>query len=213
MKPWIALATSVMFLAACRPPQAANVSDSMAMLERGVPGVTVSDSLIRIPLKNGEVVELITDKNDEGELVDYTYDRHLRGAPFHAVKVSYYEAIDYLLIHDSTGRRIVLDDDPKESPLGSYLLIASRGVAADTTEDALTIVRISGDSVVTEWNTDTEKWDAKDPVWNGEDTIYITRIRPGTAQRGGSEAPAMLVRVGDHWVLRDAKPRSAPPLP
>src|SRR6185369_16956889 len=109
------------------------------------------------------VVELITNKNDEGELIDYAYDRHLRGAPFHAVKVSYYEAIDYLLIHDSTGRRIVLDDDPKESPLGSYLLIASRGLAADTDEDALTIVRVSGDSVVFEGTAATESWDAKDP--------------------------------------------------
>jgi hypothetical protein len=195
----------LLLLAACHPPQAGNVTDSMTMLERGVPGVTVTDSLIRIPLKNGEVVDLITDKNDEGEMIDYSYDRHLRGAPFHAVKVSYYEAIDYLLIHDSTGRRIVLDDDPKESPLGSYLLIASRGVAADSEENALTIVRISGDSVVTEWNTDTEKWDAKDPVWSGEDTIYIKRIWMTGAGRGVPEAPAMLVRVGDHWVLREVK--------
>jgi hypothetical protein len=166
--------------------------------------------VIRIPLKNGEVVELITNKNDEGEMIDYSYDRHLRGAPFHAVKVSYYEAIDYLLIHDSTGRRIVLDDDPKESPLGSYLLIASRGVAADSEEDALTIVRVSGDSVVTEWNTDTEKWDAEDPVWNGEDTIYIKRTWMTGARKGVPEAPAMLVRVGDHWVLRPIQGSSPP---
>jgi len=171
--------------------------------------VSIVDSVIRIPLKNGGEVRLVGNPSAEME-TRYTYGGHLARAPLHGVNVQYYELLQYLLFEDSTGRRITLDDRPTESPSGARLLVASYGLESDSRRNSLSVMQVEGDSLVTEYEEGSQQWGPKDPVWVGEDTIRFLRVWAREERKAQAQTPAHLIHVGPNWVLQGVVPDTLP---
>lgn len=96
---------------ASRGAQAEQLPASAPVRAVGQPTV-VADSILLIPLGNGDTVVFVTNRHAEMETATYIYDGHLAGAPFHGVTAGYYELVNYILVHDSTGKRSVIDARP-----------------------------------------------------------------------------------------------------
>jgi hypothetical protein len=213
----IVCTVGTLFVLACHSPQPGISTDSVsatattpsAAPSTPIPAVSIVDSVIRIPLKNGGEVRLVGDPRAEMQTI-YTYGGHLSRTPFHGVSVQYYEASNFLLFHDSTGKRATLDDRPVESPSGARLAIASLGQGSETRGNSLTVKRVDGDSLVTEWEEFPVEWGPKDPVWSGEDTVRFLRVWAREERKSIPETPASLIRTGKVWVLRGIVPDSLP---
>jgi hypothetical protein len=203
------LCALALLLTTCRPPAPANNTDSVTTIARPVPGVAVDDSVILIPLKNGGEVRLVGNPHAEMQ-TKYTYAGHLARTPFHRVDVQYYELVQSLLFHDSTGRRITLDDKPVESPSGTRLVVASFGLESDSRRNSLAVLRVEGDSLITEFEERAQEWGPKEPVWAGEDRLRFLRVWAKEERKAQPQTPALLVHVGSTWVIHGIVPDSLP---
>lgn len=171
---------------------------------------TVVDSTVTLRLKGGRMIVLVSNPYAEGSSRRYTFDHHLPHTPFFGVDVSYYEAIHYLLFHDSTGNRITLDAKPVESPSGKQLLVMSAGLETDDRANAISVFRVDGDSLIEEWTEAPTEWGPTEPAWSGEDTIHFIRVWPREQRRALPRSLAILVRHGPEWVVEGVVPDTLP---
>jgi hypothetical protein len=163
------------------------------------------DSVLRIPLRNGDSLQLLGRPGNGEQAVSYAYLRHLEAAPFHLVRVQYYETSGVILIHDSTGRQTKLRSVPVLSPDGTELLTFHHARTAESGPSQISIYRLSGDSLAMEWQfaqEDEEGWGPKEVSWRTADTIQVIKAVPTGGTPKYREVPTYIARAGSRWLLQ-----------
>lgn len=148
---------------------------------------------LRITTARG-VVSLADDDSDLSE--DYRihrYEGRLEGTPFHAVHLSFFESPGYLLVHETTGRTCSVDARPVASPSGRRLAVASFDLEAMMSPNVLTLLEVSGDSLLTIWTEEPDDWGPQKLAWIDDDTLELTRVF--ATDRGPGEYDRVRVRL------------------
>lgn len=85
-------------------------------------------------------------------------------------------------------------------------MVASHDPHSILSANAITVYRISADSLIREWRQAAPEWGAKAAQWNGHDSIQFVRAWMAEARRTVPESPALLIRAGDTWRLEGVVP-------
>ncbi len=137
---------------------------------------------LTIRLPGGAPQVVLADDSTEGESYrSFRYHGPLAGAPFHLIRVGYYEGGSWLLIHETTGRQRPLDGRPVVGPGGIRLAAGNFDLEAAFEPNMVEILRIDGDSLVSEWRVDPADWGPDSLAWVGDTVTLVQQWRDSGA--------------------------------
>ena len=180
--------------------EAAALAGSGNQVRRSGPTLTIATT-------GGAGVTLADDSTEGDSYKSYRYHGRVAGAPFHLIRVGYYEGGSWLLVHDSTGRQRLVDGPPVVGPGGIRLAVANMDLEAAFEPNAVEVFRLAGDSLLSEWRVEPADWGPDSLAWRGADTLtLIQQWRDSVAGRYRPVRVAV-ARSGAGWVLEGAPGR------
>lgn len=171
-----------------------------AEVMRRAPGVTRDSAGLRIAIPHRAAVVLRDSSDRAGVRSHFVYAGFSEALEAHLVDVLLDEGRLSQLVVRRTGRIINLDAIPVPSPDRKRLLTVSWDTEAGYVPNRIQIFRLSGDSLVLEWEHAPTLWGPDEPVWLDNATVQVTR-RPAAAHPDPSSlrAPLRLMRVNGRW--------------
>ena len=121
------------------------------------------------------------------------------------MRVGHIEGRSFLLVHDSTGRRVSIDAPPIVSPDRARFATSSIDLVAAYDPTRLVIWRVTGDTAATEWSLEPDRWGRgpSNARWLGADTLaFVKKHATDDPDRVWREE-ARVVRAGGTWTVRD----------
>ncbi|MBL8985275.1 MAG: hypothetical protein JNJ80_03325 [Gemmatimonadetes bacterium] len=138
---------------------------------------------LTIRLPGGAPPVVLADDSTEGESYrSFRYHGPLTGTPFHLIRVGYYEGGSWMLIHESTGRQRPLDGRPVVAPGGIRLAAGNFDLEAAFEPNMVEVLRIDGDSLVSEWRVDPADWGPDSLAWVGDTLTLVQQWRETAGQ-------------------------------
>lgn len=164
--------------------------------------VAHESTAIRVRLVDGTLHRVSA---PEPERASLQFHAHLSDPGYYLIHVQYGQGDGYLLISDRSGATYALDGLPVFSPLRDRFAVASGDLATQANPAALSVWRISSDTVVREfsWRDDgyREGWYPRAPAWSNDSTIRVQQVFGADASGAPRAAPppATLRRSGQRW--------------
>jgi hypothetical protein len=148
-----------------------------------------------LELRDGRPLAVKDDARDDdgASEVRYSFRDYFPKIGYYLVHRQAYEGADYLMIHDATGTRYVLQQLPVISPDGERLVTASDGLSGGYSANAVQIWRVHDDRLELEHTFEPEGWAPADAQWIDDGTIRVTKL--------GKDSFATLKREDD-WKLQ-----------
>jgi hypothetical protein len=157
---------------------------------------------LRIQQRGGRPFRL-TDTLVEGDRWrTYLYERFDSALRSHVVKASFYESGVVMLIPDSAGPVVALDDEPVLSPDLRRFAVASLDLEAGYQPNAIDVWRIVDTGAVREFRVEAEGWGPDSLTWSAPDSISFLRVSHDTA---GPTVGLRFVRVPQRLVWQNGK--------
>jgi len=224
-RPWFRWSLPVLFAAACGTraapdgggapassepdPSLQGEVDEAPLLAGAGPSVSREGDRLVIRPQAGPPIELRDDSSDVSEgFRIHRYDGKIERTAFHAVHLSLWESAALMLVHDSTGRVVVLAARPLPSPSGARLAVGQLDLEAQMMPNVLQIYRVDGDRLVEEYEIEPTDWGPAELAWAHEDTLALARMVVSSRGPGDYDrVPARLARSGGGWVLTDVPER------
>jgi hypothetical protein len=183
-------------------PSPAEPDESTAIRSAG--GRARRDGLtLEITLADGRRTAVQDDTVQSDEYARYEYAGHATPLPFHVVRVGHIEGRSFLLVHDSTGRRVAIDAPPVVSPDRTRFATSSIDLVAAYDPTRLAIWRVTGDTAVREWSVEPEGWGPSDARWVGIDTLAFVKNHATDNPDRVRRERARVVRTGGAWSVRE----------
>ncbi|NLI76820.1 MAG: SH3 domain-containing protein [Candidatus Riflebacteria bacterium] len=164
------------------------VDEEAAFLKTCAPQVTRQGGTLQIRLKNGKTATF-TDNPSAEETAELFYFRgHLKEAGFFLLHRVSWEFSNYLLVNETSGARVPLDENPVFSPSGQRFVTACLDLEAGFVPNGLKVYRVAKGQATLEWSTSPKEWGPSEPRWQGENTILFQKtLRGGQTQAGRAE--------------------------
>lgn len=157
-------------------------------------------------------VLILTDQNGDAErLIRYRLRPGLRELGYYLVMAHFWEGSEFHLIHEKSGRRLVLDgyEPPVLSPDSLRIVAASGDFEAGYYPNRIQIVGLTSAGPISEWALCTGEydppvgWAASGPKWLDERTVELTMQLPDeTSSQVGQQVPVWLDFTDEGWQIR-----------
>lgn len=204
---WIA--STVTAASALVGPASGDTTEAAALLASGG-AATRSGSTLTLKPTAAAAIPFTDDSTEGDEYKSYRYLGHARGAPFHVLRIGAYEGGAYLLVHDASGRRRVVDGPPLIAPDSARLAIANMDLEAGFEANTVEVFRLAGDSLVSEWRIEPADWGPDSVRWIGPGQLGLVKLWRDSAASGRYlPERATVTRQGAGWLIDPIeRPRS-----
>ncbi|MEZ4456377.1 MAG: hypothetical protein R2882_07485 [Gemmatimonadales bacterium] len=172
-------------------------------------GIARHGRVLEIPVRSGDTVRFADDSTEGDDYQSFAYRGRLAGTPFHLLQVGHYEGRTWMLVHDSTGRRIAIDGSPVAAPGGAVIAAASFDLVAGFDFNGVEIFEVAADSLRSVWRLEPPEWGPDSLHWASPDTLrLIQQWRDSTPDSYRPQA-ATVTRTASGWALAPTTPPPA----
>jgi len=163
---------------------------------------------LRYDAPRGASLALVDDSSDDGGYVRHELAGRVAGTEYAAVRRTYVEAEDYLLVHLPTGDTLGVRDRPLPSPDGRYAAAAKADLDAGFEDSGLEVIALTPEGPRVEFSRATSgagsdvAWAPVNVRWVGSELHYGHAVAVDGAPGRCRVTPERLVRTPSGWVTR-----------
>jgi len=131
---------------------------------------------VTLKLLGGDFVEIKDELNPDSSQINHMYVDYLPKVGFFVLKNYYFEASDYSLVNDKSGKITKVRGFPKASPSGKHLLTFGPDLASVSDFSGIQIFGFPNGKFQKMYEKEWEGYDAHTPIWIDEESIDITLL-------------------------------------
>ena len=154
---------------------------------------------VTLKLLGGDFVEIKNELNADSSQINYIYVDYLPKVGFFVVKNYYFEASDYSLVNDKSGKITKVKGFPKASPSGKYLLTFGPDLASVSDFSGIQIFGFPDGRFTKMYEYEWEGFDAHTPIWIDDESIDVT-LMPSDFENDTKPKVAKLRFNDGEWV-------------
>jgi len=154
---------------------------------------------VTLKLLGGDFVEIKDQLDPDSSQINHMYVDYLPKVGFFVLKNYYFEASDYSLVNDKSGKIIKVRGFPKASPAGKYLLTFGPDLASVSDFSGIQIFGFPDGRFSKMFEFEWQGYDAHTPIWIDEESIDITLL-PAEFEEDKKPRVAKLRYNDGEWV-------------
>ena len=131
---------------------------------------------VTLKLLGGDFVEIKNQLDSDSSQINHVYIDYLPKVGFFVVKNYYFEASDYSLVNDKSGKITKITGFPKASPDGKYLLTFGPDLASVSDFSGIQIFGFPDGKFANMYEYEWKGYDAHTPIWIDGESIDITLL-------------------------------------
>jgi hypothetical protein len=166
--------------------------------------VTRQGERLHFKLRTGGSVTLENSgKADDGSITKYSFRDHLQEIGYYLAHCQYYEGYDFLMISESTGRRVKLQESPVVSPDRRRLATASAGLFGCCGPNAVQVWRLTSRGLTLEQTIEPKEWEPSDIEWTDNRTIRLMKNFSPDSEGKRSGSKPVLLKLDKKWSIEE----------
>ena len=131
---------------------------------------------VTLKLLGGDFVEIKDQLDPDSSQVNHIYVDYLPKVGFFVIKNYYFEASDYSLVNDKSGKITKVKGFPKASPDGKYLLTFGPDLASVSDFSGVQIFGFPNGKFAKMYDNEWYGYDAHTPIWIDNESFDVTLI-------------------------------------
>ena len=129
-----------------------------------------------LKLLGGDLVEIKDQLDPDSSQINHLYVDYLPKIGFFVLKNHYFEASDYSLVNDKSGKITTVRGFPKTSPSGKYLLTFGPDLASVSDFSGIQIFGFPNGRFAKMFENEWQGYDAHTPIWIDEKSVDVTLL-------------------------------------
>ena len=131
---------------------------------------------VTLKLLGGDYVEIKDQLHPDSSQINHMYVDYLPKVGFFVIKNYYFEASDYSLVNDKSGKITKVKGFPKASPNGKYLLTFGPDLASVSDFSGIQIFGFPDGKFAKMYDNEWYGYDAHTPIWIDNESFDVTLI-------------------------------------